>query len=234
MSKERILVADDEPKYQMLICTVLRASEFEPFAVGDGAAAVEAAATRPPALALLDVRMPKLDGLAACRRIREFSTVPIILLTALAEPADMVEGLEAGADDYITKPFRPEVLLARVRAALRRAALNTAPPDEPLFEAGGLRIDYARRQVQMNGQDLHLTPIEYQVLIRLAGFAGRVVTSSTLVELVWGPDHAGEDELVRRIVYRLRQKIEPDPARPRYILTAPGAGYQLVQRLELT
>jgi two-component system KDP operon response regulator KdpE len=230
MTKERILVADDEPRYLVFIQTILRSSDYEVLAVEDGQAAVEAAATRPSDLVLLDVRMPRLDGLEACRRIREFSTVPIIILTALAEPADMVAGLEAGADDYITKPFVHEVLLARVRAALRRSALNAAPQDEPVFEAGELRIDYARRQVWVSGREVHLTPTEYQLLVALARVAGRVVVHAELLEQVWGSDHVGEDDLVRKVVHRLRQKIEPDSAAPRYVLTEGGVGYFLNRR----
>jgi two-component system, OmpR family, KDP operon response regulator KdpE len=230
MTKERILVADDEPRYRVFIQTILRSSDYEVLAVEDGQAAVEAAAARSPALVLLDVRMPKLDGLEACRRIREFSTVPIIMLTALAEAADVVAGLEAGADDYITKPFVHEVLLARVRAALRRSELNLAPCDEPVFEAGGLRIDYARRQVRVSGREVHLTPTEYQLLASLAHVAGRVVVHADLLDQVWGSDHAGEDDLVRKVVHRLRQKIEPDPAAPSFVMTEGGVGYFLNRR----
>ncbi len=227
MTKPLILVADDEPRYRTFIQTVLRSLDYEVLTVEDGQAAVEAVATRSPALVLLDVRMPRLDGFEACRRIREFSTVPIILLTALAGSADMVTGLEAGADDYITKPFIHEVLLARVGAALRRSALSQVPQDEPVFETGELQVDYARRRVQVRGQEVHLTPTEYRLLAALARVAGRVVVHAELLEQVWGSSHAGEDDLVRKVVYRLRQKIEQDPTAPRYIMTEGGVGYYL-------
>jgi len=230
MTKERIVVADDEPRYLHFVQAILKASSYEVLTVEDGQAAVAAVAARSPALALLDVRMPGLDGLQACRRIREFSSVPIIMLTALAEPDDIVAGLEAGADDYITKPFVHEVLLARVKAALRRSALNQAAPDEPVFEAEGLRVDYARHQVWAGGSEVHLTPTEYQLLVALARVAGRVVLHSELLVQVWGSDHPGEDDLVRKVVHRLRQKIEPDPAAPRYVMTEGGVGYFLNRR----
>jgi two-component system KDP operon response regulator KdpE len=232
MNKERILAADDEPKYLKLIGAILRTGGYEVLTVADGAAAVEAVARQSPGLVLLDVRMPKLDGHAACRRIREFSAVPVIMLTALAEPTDVVEGLEAGADDYVTKPFTPEVLLARVRAALRRSAYTVVAQETPgVFETGDLRVDYARRNVQVGEQEIHLTPTEYRLLVTLTRAAGAVVLHATILEQVWGAGHDGEDELVRRVVHRLRQKIEPDPAAPRYIVTeGRGVGYFLNRR----
>ena len=230
MTQERILAADDEPRYLRFVQAILRASDYEVRTVEDGQAAVEAVAGWSPALVLLDVRMPGLDGLQACRRIREFSSVPVIMLTALAEPEDVVAGLEAGADDYVTKPFVHEVLLARVKAALRRSALSLAAPNEPVFEVGDLRVDYARHQVWVGGSDVHLTPTEYQLLVALARVAGRVVLHSDLLIQVWGSDHAGEDDLVRKVIHRLRQKIEPDPAAPRYVMTEGGVGYFLNRR----
>ena len=227
MSKERILVVEDEPHYQQYIRAVLRASGYGVLTADDGEAAVAAAASETPTLILLDVRLPQLDGVAACRRIREFSTVPIIMLTALAQPADIVAGLEAGADDYITKPFTTEILLARLRANLRRAAFQAAPSREPVFETGQLVVDYARRQVTMGGAQVHLTPTEYQLLVVLARAADQVVVSSAIVEQVWGPDHAGGEDMVRRIIHRLRRKLEPDPAAPRYIVTEGRMGYVL-------
>jgi two-component system KDP operon response regulator KdpE len=196
---------------------------------GQCSAAVEAAARQSPGLVLLDVRMPKLDGHAACQRIREFSAVPVIMLTALAEPTDVVEGLEAGADDYVTKPFTAEVLLARVRAALRRSAYNAVFQETPgVFETGDLRIDYAQRNVWVGGQEIHLTPTEYRLLVTLTRAAGAVVLHATILEQVWGAGHEDEDELVRRVVHRLRQKVEPAPAAPHYIVTeGRGIGYYL-------
>ncbi len=230
MTKERILVADDEPRYLVFLQAVLKTSDYEVLTAEDGLAALEAVAPRSPALVLLDIRMPKMNGFEVCRRIREFSTVPIIMLTALAEASDVVMGLEAGADDYVTKPFTHEVLLARVRAALRRSALGQVPLDEPIFESGDLRVDYALRQVWVRGEEVHLTPTEYQLLAALVRVAGRVVVHADLLEQVWGSDHAGEDDLVRKVVHRLRQKIELDPAAPRYITTEGGVGYYFNRR----
>ena len=230
MSKDRILVVDDEPKYVLMITTALRALDYEVVEAHNGREAVEAVAIRQPVLVLMDVRMPEMDGLEACQRIRSFSSVPILMLTALAEPTDVVDGLEAGADDYITKPFKVEVMLARVRSALRRASLNQGPPDEPVFEVGLVRVDYGRREVTLAGVKVHITPIEYQVLTALTRHAGQVVPSSSIVEQVWGRDHAGEDEMVRRVIHRLRGKLEADPATPRYLLTQTGFGYMFNRR----
>jgi DNA-binding response OmpR family regulator len=209
---------------------VLRGADFEVTLVEDGQAAVEAVAAQFPGLVLLDVRMPNLNGFDACRRIREFSTVPIIMLTGLAKDDSVVQGLGAGADDYITKPFTHEVLLARVKAALRRANYPADPANEPVFDAGELHVDFARRQVSVGGREVNLSPREYGLLTTLAHMAGRVVVHSELLERVWGPGHAGEDELVRKVVHRLRRKIEPDPAAPRFIVTKGRVGYLLNRR----
>ena len=164
----------------------------------DGAAAVEAAERDAPELILLDVRMPKLDGIEACRRIREFSMAPIIMLTARAQESDVVLGLEAGADDYVTKPFSLEELLARVRAALRRADHSAPLASEPTFSAGGLCVDYAAQRVFVAQREVRLTSTEYRLLCELTRAAGRIVPPEIVLENVWGPGYAGEDRLITR------------------------------------
>lgn len=225
--KPRILIADDEPKYAYALQAILKGEGYEPLIARDGAAAVETAAREAPEVILLDVRMPRLNGFEACRRIREFSLAPIIMLTARAEKSDVVQGLEAGADDYVTKPFSTEELLARVRAALRRAGYGAPPSPEPDFQAGDLRVDYAAQRVFVAGQEVRLTATEYRLLCELTRAAGRIVPPELILENVWGPGYAGEDQLITRLIYRLRQKIEADPATPRFILTRPGQGYCL-------
>jgi two-component system KDP operon response regulator KdpE len=174
---------------------------------------------------LLDIGLPVLDGLEACRRVREFSIVPIIMLTARAADADKVAGLDAGADDYLAKPFGPEELLARVRAALRRARYAEAPAGAPVLRHAALTIDFARCEVRRDGQVVALTPTEYKLLAQLARHAGRVLLPADLLTAVWGPEYREETQHVRLYVSRLRRKIEPEPERPRYLLTKPGIGY---------
>ncbi len=223
----RILIADDEPKYLYALQILLEDEGYETLTALDGIAAVATAAREAPRLILLDVRMPRLDGFAACRRIREFSMVPIIMLTARAEKNDVVQGLEAGADDYVTKPFDIDELLARIRAALRRAGYGEAPSLEPVFQGGDLRVDYASRRVFVAQQEVHLTATEYKLLCELIRAAGRIVPPEIILENVWGPDRAGENQLIPHVIHRLRKKIEADPSAPRLILTQPGQGYCL-------
>jgi DNA-binding response OmpR family regulator len=226
-NKLHVLIADDEPKYLFILKAIFEDEGFETFTVQDGAAAVHTAKREAPGLILLDVRMPKLDGFEACRRIREFSMAPIIMLTARAAENDILEGLEAGADDYVTKPFSARELKARVRAVLRRAGQGAPPPLEPPFQAGELRVDYAAQRVFVGQQEVRLTPTEYKLLCELTRSVGRIVPSEIILENVWGPDYAGEHQLIPRMIHRLRQKIEADPGQPRFILTRPGLGYCL-------
>ena len=220
-----VLVVDDEPRYLRWISVNLRASGYRVLNAADGQAALEMAASEQPDLILLDIGLPIMSGLEVCRGIREFSTVPIIMVTAKAAEADTVAGLDAGADDYLAKPFGPPELLARVRAALRRARYAEAPTSEPLFQHGDLTIDYARHLVLRGGEPLALTPTEYKLLVRLARNAGRVLLPEELLAAVWGPEYREETQHVRLYVSRLRRKIEPDPEHPRYVLTRAGIGY---------
>jgi len=223
--KVRILVVDDEPRYVQAIQINLEASGYEMLTARDGQTAIELAATEEPDLILLDIRMLGLDGYEVCRRIREFSAVPIIMLTALAEDADKVKGLDIGADDYVTKPFSAEEILARVRAVLRRVELSERQNPCPTFRAGDLLVDFARQRVFACGQEANLTPTEYRLLCELVRQAGRVLVPEYLLEKVWGMGYEGENRLLWQAVHRLRRKIERDPRNPQYIQTRPGIGY---------
>jgi len=221
-------MVDDEPRYIRAVQVNLEASGYEVLAARDGPTAIDLAASEEPDLILLDVRMPGLDGCEVCRRIRQFSTVPIIMLTALAENADKVKGLDVGADDYVTKPFSADELLARVRAVLRRIELSRRKDPHPTFQAGDLVVDFARRRVFAWGQEVNLTPIEYRLLYELVKQPGRVLVPEYLLEKVWGMGYEGENRLLWQAVHRLRRKIEPDPQNPQYIQTRPGIGYVFV------
>ncbi|NPV77992.1 MAG: response regulator transcription factor [Anaerolineae bacterium] len=225
-----ILVADDMARYVTSIKIILEANGYEVVAAGDGETALALAATEPLDLILLDIRMPKLDGIETCQRVREFSMVPIIMFTALAEDADKVAGLNAGADDYITKPFSADELIARVRAVLRRAMYSPIPAPQAAVTLGELTVDFAAHRVSMDGQEINLTSTEYRLLCELAGAVGHVLTTDYILEKVWGSGYEGEEHLVWKIIHRLRQKIELDPKQPRYIHTKPGIGYLLELR----
>ncbi len=223
--KVQILVVDDEPRYVWAIRLNLESRGYEVLTAGDGQTALEIAAVESPDLVILDIRLPRLDGFEVCRRLREFSTVPIIMLTALAEDADKVAGLDVGADDYVTKPFSAEELLARVRAALRRVEYAEGVVASPTVQAGDLLVDLGRQRVFAGDRELNLTAIEYRLLAELAKNAGRVLVPDYLLERVWGPGYEGEVHLVRQVIHRLRSKIEPDPKNPRYVETRHGIGY---------
>jgi DNA-binding response OmpR family regulator len=228
--KIRILVVDDEARYVWAIKVNLEARGYEVLTARDGQMAIELAVNEEPNLIILDIRMPGMDGYEVCRRIREFSAVPIIMLTALAEDADKVKGLNSGADDYVTKPFSAEELVARVRAALRRVELSERKEPNPVFEAGNLRVDFARQRVFVSGQEVTLTPTEYRLLCELVKQAGRVLVPDYLLEKVWGRGYEGENRLLRQAVHRLRRKIEHDLRNPEYIQTRPGVGYVFALR----
>ena len=225
MKKIRILVAEDEPRYIWAIQTNLEARGYEVLTATDGQQAIDLAADAQPDLILLDIKMPVVNGYEACRRIREFSTVPIIMITAMAEEADKVLGLDLGADDYVTKPFSVPELLARVRAALRRIEFAEGLPSDSTYAAGDLRVDFAQHRVFIRSQEVELTPTEYRLLCELVKQPGRVLVSDYLTERVWGPGYEEGDKLIRQAIHRLRRKIEVDPRRPEYIRTRPGLGY---------
>lgn len=224
--RKLVLVVDDEPRYLRLLQYNLESVGYRVVTAATAREALQATASHNPDLVLLDLRLPDQDGYEVCRRIREFSPVPIIMVTALGEEVDKVRGLRLGADDYITKPFSAPELLARVEAVLRRSQpLPGAPTHLALAE---LEIDLAQRRVTLRGQEVALSPTEYRLLHCLAANAGRALTPEEVQERVWGPEYREHYEGLRTYIHRLRQKIEQDPERPRYILTKHGVGYMLV------
>ncbi|MFL7808751.1 MAG: response regulator transcription factor [Anaerolineae bacterium] len=223
--KTRVLAVDDEPRYIWAIRAVLEGVGYETLAANDGETALELAAVEAPDLILLDIRLPDMDGYTVCQRIREFSKVPIVMLTALADEAEKVRGLDAGADDYVTKPFGAPELLARVRAVLRRVEFSEAPSSSTVVRAGDLAIDLAQQCVTMQGQEISLSATEYRLLCEFAKQPQRLLVPEYLLERVWGPGYEEENHMLRQAIYRLRRKIEPDPTSPQYIQTKPGMGY---------
>ena len=221
-----LLVVDDDPRMQRLLRANLERAGYRVDVANDGAVALEQIELAPPDLVLLDVMMPLMDGLTCLGRLREFSDVPVILLTAKGEERDKVQGLDLGADDYLTKPFGPAELLARVRAVLRRRTqASAAAPTE--ITVGDLTINLARRRVVRQDQEIRLTPTEYKLLYELATNRGRVLLHGELLARVWGPEYRDEVDYLWTYVRYLRNKLEPDPAHPRYILSEPGVGYLL-------
>lgn len=228
MAEPAILVVDDEPKYVYIIKLNLEARGFRVIVGRDGEEAVKLAADEQPDLIILDIMMPGLNGFEACRQIRHFSSVPIIMLTAKAEESAKIKGLDVGADDYITKPFSIDELLARVKANLRRVKLSKQPAPESDFQAGELRIDRSQQRVSIGDREVNLTATEYRLLNELVTEAGRVLVPEYLLTTVWGPGYEGEESVLRQAMYRLRQKLEPNPKEPRYLLSKRGLGYMFV------
>ena len=224
----RILVVDDELAIRRFLHTVLSAEEFLLHEAEAGHAALAAAAAFRPDVILLDLGLPDIDGIEVIRRIREWSPVPIIVLSVREREDDKVSALDAGADDYLTKPFGVGELLARIRAALRRS-LQQVP--EPVFSSGGLQVDLNLRRVTVEGVEVQLTPTEYDILRLFVTHAGKVLTHSQILKQVWGIAYLEQPHVLRVNISNLRRKIEADPSRPRHIITEPGVGYRL--RLEL-
>ena len=228
--KITILTADDDPQLLRLVARNLEFEDYDVLTASNGKQALELIEAHAPDAILLDVMMPQMDGFQVCQRVREFSTVPIILVTARGQDQDKVRGLDLGADDYLTKPFSVDELLARVRAVLRRAQFSAheqANLGRATASIGELSIDYAQHLATMAGREITLTPTEYRLLAYLAQNVGRVITQDLLLEHVWGTDYIGEGHMLQVNVNRLRRKLEPDPAHPRYILTKVGIGYML-------
>lgn len=223
--RQRILIVDDEPEALKYVGANLRARGYQVFTAGDGTEALKVAGEQVLDLILLDITMPGPDGFEVCQAVRRESDVPIIMLSARGQERDKVRALDAGADDYMTKPFGIEELLARVRAALRRAAKSDSGPVAPIV-AEGLQLDFGKRKVSVRGQDVSLTPTEYNLLAYLARNAGKVLTHRAILQSVWGPEYGDENDYLWAYVRRLRRKIEPDPQQPRYILTEPSVGYR--------
>lgn len=222
----KILVVDDEPRYQQLVQVNLESDEYQVETADNGQQAIEMVANTQPDLVLMDVMMPIMDGFTATERIREFSTVPIIILTAKGEERDRVRGLDAGADDYVVKPFSAQELLARVRAVLRRAERSAGDEfHSPVFNHHELQIDLARAMVTSENEEVQLTATEYRLLQTFAATMGHVQTPEELLTTVWGPEYRDDKEILWVCLSRLRQKIEPDPKNPIHIVTRQGIGY---------
>ncbi len=223
-AQPRILVVDDEPQIVRALKVVLREAGFQAVPAETASEALDLAAVRPPQAAIIDLVLPDLDGIELTRKLREWSEMPILVLSAIGEEEQKVRALEAGADDYITKPFGTRELVARLQAVLRRSA---RPDDEPAIEVPGLSIDLAGRVVRRDGEAVHLTPIEFDLLRALARNRGRLMTHRKLLSEVWGPEYVDDIQPLRTHIARLRAKIEPeDEASPRYIVTDPGVGYR--------
>ncbi|MGH9411174.1 MAG: response regulator [Vicinamibacterales bacterium] len=223
----RILLVDDEPSILATMGPLLRARGYEVSTATTGHAALEAVDRQPTQLVVLDLTLPDLDGIEVCRRLREGRSVAILVLSARGAEQDKVAALDAGADDYVTKPFGVEELLARVRVALRRGE-SSLPAAGPIVR-GDLSIDFDRRRVTRGGEEIRLTPKEFELLMFVAQHPGRVLTHRTILRAIWGPNAVDQPEHLRVLVNALRRKIERDPAKPRYILTEPWVGYRFAE-----
>ena len=224
MSAPRILVVDDEPELRRALARSLLGHDFAVREAADGAAALREFAAFKPDVVLLDLMLPDTTGVEVCRELRELHDTPIIVLSVVGEERAKVEALDAGADDYLTKPFRMGELLARIRVALRRGAAGRT--QQPCITADGLSIDLERRRVTVDGSEIHLTPTEYSLLKYLAMHAGKVLTHPMILRAVWGAEYGGDTALLRTYINQLRGKLGDDPAAPRFIRTDPGVGYR--------
>jgi two-component system KDP operon response regulator KdpE len=224
--KRRVLLVDDEPRIIDSVRMNLDLEGFEVYEANNGREALDKLRDVLPEIVVLDVMMPELDGFETLREIRRFSTVPVIMLTVKADERDVARGLELGADDYVAKPFSQMVLVARIKAVLRRAELPPPTPRQEVIVDDRLRIDFERREVLVDGEKVQLRPTEYRLLYHLVSNPGVVLTHETLLSRVWGPEYRDASHYLRLYINYLRQKIEPDPASPRYILTERGVGYR--------
>jgi DNA-binding response OmpR family regulator len=221
----KILVVDDEPLYLRLLQINLLTEGYEVITADNGEEALEAIYANSPDLVLLDIMMPKLDGITTCERIRQFSNIPIIMLTARGEEQDRVQGLNVGADDYIVKPFSATELLARVRAVMRRTQASKDQSQGRFFTHGNLRIDFARAEVWKDNKPVFLSATEYRLLIQFAHNVGQVLTAEKLLVAIWGPQYKDDKEILWVSIARLRQKLEDNPHSPQHIVTRAGLGY---------
>jgi two-component system KDP operon response regulator KdpE len=227
---KRILMVEDEPAIRKFLRAGLESQGYKCDEASTASEGIALAATHPPDAILLDLGLPDVDGLEVVRRIREWSSVPIVVLTAREQERDKIRALDGGADDYVTKPFSMPELLARLRAVLRRRNREETESD-PVFEVGSLRIDFARRGVTIDGATVQLTPIEYRLLALLAKHAGRVLTHEFLLREVWGPSYTSQHHYLRVYMAQLRSKLERDPGRPRFLKTETGVGYRMADEV---
>jgi two-component system, OmpR family, KDP operon response regulator KdpE len=223
MEKSRVLVVDDEPQITRVLRTVLSSQGYQVQTAAEGQAALASFAEFRPELVITDLYMPHMDGVELCRRIRAVSAVPIIVLSVKGEERTKVEALDSGADDYVTKPFGIDELLARVRAALRRSGGDV---EIASFDAGDFRVDLEGRRVHIGGQEVRLTPKEFELFVYMARHPNRVITHRTLLEAVWGEASQEQPEYLRVFMGQLRKKLEPDPSNPKYLVTEPWVGYR--------
>jgi two-component system, OmpR family, KDP operon response regulator KdpE len=222
-----VVLIEDEPQIRRFLRATLTGQGYRLFEASTGADGVVEVGSRQPDVVIVDLGLPDMDGTDVIRRLREWTAVPIIVLSARGQERDKVTALDAGADDYVSKPFGAGELLARIRVALRHTAGASHEGDDAVFKVGDLQVDLSHRQVRVGGKDVHLTPIEYKLLTTLVRHAGKVVTHQHLLREVWGPSHAEQAHYARVYMAHLRHKLEAEPARPRYLLTEPGVGYRL-------
>jgi two-component system KDP operon response regulator KdpE len=222
-----ILLIEDEPQMRRFLRITLQSNGYRLVEAASGQEGLKEAATRNPDVVLLDLGLPDLDGIEVAGRLREWSLVPIIVLSAREQEQDKIKALDAGADDYLTKPFGAGELLARIRVALRHKAIQQTGQRESTFVLDNLRVDLAKREVFLSDEAIHLTPIEYRLLALLIKYAGKVVTHGQLLREVWGPPYAHQMQYLRVYMAQLRHKLEADPARPRFLMNEPGVGYRL-------
>jgi two-component system KDP operon response regulator KdpE len=223
----KILLIEDEREIRRFLRISLENGGFRLLESAAGKEGLLQAATAQPDLVILDLGLPDIDGMEVIRQVREWSQLPIIVLSARGQEHQKVQALDAGADDYLTKPFSVGELVARIRVALRHAAQGAGEAGEPVFAVDNLRVDLVRRQVRVGEEEIHLTPIEYRLLTTMIQHAGKVLTHRQLLKEVWGPDSVFETHYLRVYMAQLRRKLEADPARPRFLLTEPGVGYRL-------
>ena len=219
----RVLVVDDEPQIRRALATNLRARSYDVLQAADGEEALRIVAEEHPDLVILDIGLPGIDGIEVVHGLRGWTTVPIIMLSVRSDQSDKVEALDAGADDYLTKPFGMDELLARIRAALRRSA---APDESPVFTTEHFTIDLVAKRILRDGASVHLTPTEWGIVEELVRNRGKLVSQKQLLQAVWGPSYETESHYLRVYMVGLRRKLEPDPATPRYFITEPGMGYR--------
>ncbi len=226
-NKIHVLLIEDDPKIRRFLRAILLTQEYDLLEAETGQEGLALAASHVPDVILLDLGLPDMEGIEVIRRMREWSEIPIIILSARGQERDKITNLDAGADDYLTKPFGVGELLARMRAVMRRLTSTTGNGPETEFTIGNIRVDFERRQVFRGDEEIHLTPIEYKLLLVLIRHRGKVVTHGQLLKEVWGPSFTEQNPYLRIFILNLRRKLEDDPSRPHYLTTEPGVGYRL-------